>query len=150
MGLVMLFTLSTAATAKDGLGKAVSEIGYIQLGHISRIDAKSHILMLVEQKNDKTDQGAAPPRVGGFGRGRFGRFGGLPPWAGARGFETKVVLTPETILNGREGVITFDALKVGDFVEVKGVMRGKQFQAKEVRRHSDQHSSPLGDHERFD
>jgi hypothetical protein len=146
--LVLFFVFSMAIMANDTPGKAVPEIGFIQLGHISRIDAKNHTLMLSEPTNDKSGQSSLPPRIGGFGRGRFGRFGGLPPWVGgnqiSRTFETKVALSSETILKGREGTISFDELKVGDFVEVVGVMHGKDFQAKEVRRHSEQGNSPGG------
>ena len=146
VGLAAMFVFSSAVTAKDTPGKAVPEIGFIQVGHISRIDSKNHTLMLLEPKNDKSEQSPSSPRIGGFGRGRFGRFGGLPPWGWGnqldRTIETKVTLSSETVLKGREGTIRFDELKVGDFVEVAGVMRDKNFQAKEVRRHSEQGNSP--------
>jgi hypothetical protein len=145
-GLIAVFVLSTAITGKDTPGKAVQEIGFIQLGHVSRIDAKNRTVMLLVQKDDKNAVASVPPRQGGFGRGRFGRFGGLTPQDAARQmertFETKVVLTSETILKDREGTLHFDELKVGDFVEVEGVMHGNDFQAKQLRRHSKKADSP--------
>jgi hypothetical protein len=48
-------------------------------------------------------------------------------------------------LKGREGTISFGDLKVGDFVEVEGAMRGKEFLAKTLRRHSEQGSSMRSD-----
>jgi hypothetical protein len=146
VGLVAVFVLSTAITGKDTTGKAVPEIGFIQVGHISRIDAKNHIVMLFVQKDDKNDGASVPSRAGGFGRGRLGRFGGLTPQEIAkkmeRTFETKVVLTSETILKDQEDTLPFDELKVGDFVEVEGVMHGNDFQAKQLRRHSKKADSP--------
>ena len=145
VGLVAVFVLSTAIAGKDTPGKAVPEIGFIQVGHISRIDAKNHIVMLYVQKDDKNDEASVPSRAGGFGR-RLGRFGGLTLQEIAkkmeRTFETKVLLTSETILKDREDTLPFDELKVGDFVEVEGVMHGNDFQAKQLRRHSKKADSP--------
>jgi hypothetical protein len=146
VGLVAVFVLSTAITGKDTPGKAVPEIGFIQVGHISRIDAKNRTVMLLVQKDEKNDDASGPPRAGGFARGKFGRFGGLTPQDVAkkmeRTFETKVALTSETILTDREGSLRFDELKVGDLVEVEGVMHGNDFQAKQLRRHSKKTDSP--------
>src|SRR6266850_2905637 len=146
-GLLAVSALSTAIAAQDTPGKADSEIGFIQLGHISRIDAKNHGVMLLTAKDQKDDQTSVPPRAGGFRRGgRFGRFGGPTPQDIARQmertYETKVVLNSETILKDREGTLRFDDLEVGDFVEVHGVMHGNDFQAKELRRRSRKADSP--------
>lgn len=146
-GLVVVAVVSTAMKAEDTPRKGDSGIGFIQVGHISRIDSKNHSLMLSAPRDQKEDQSSTVPRAGGFGRGaRFGRFGGITPPDIARQaqhtFETKVVLTPETIFKDREGTLRFDELKVGDFVEVDGVMHGNDFQAKELLRHSKKADSP--------
>jgi hypothetical protein len=143
--LFAVSVLSTAITAKDTPGKAGSQIIFIQVGHISRIDAKSHTVMLWVSKDDQNGQTAAPPPPGGFGRGgRFGRIGGPTPQdiARQRAYETKVVVKSETVLKDREGTLRFDDLKAGDFVEVEGVMHGNDFEAKELRRHSSKTDSP--------
>ena len=139
--LVAIFVASVTLVAKDTPGKTASHIGFIQLGHISRIDAKNHAVMLLTPKDQNDDQSAVPPRVGAFGRGgRFGRFGGPTPQDIARQMqrtvETKVVVGSETVLKGPEGALRFEDLKVGDFVEVEGVMHGNDFRAKQLRRHS--------------
>jgi hypothetical protein len=147
VGFATVFVLPIAIMGKDTPGKTVQEIGFIQLGHISRIDAKSRSVMLMVQKDGKNDEASVPTRLAGFGRGRFGRFGGLTPQVAKqldRTFETKVVLTSETILKDREGTLHFDELTVGDFVEVEGVMHGNDFQAKQLRRHSKKADSPKG------
>jgi hypothetical protein len=146
-GLVVAAVASTAMNAEDTPRKGDSGIGFIQVGHISRIDTKNHSLMLSTPKDQKEDQSSTAPRVGGFGRGgRFGRFGGPTPPDIARQaqhtFETKVVLTSETIFKDREGTLRFDDLKVGDFVEVDGIMHGNDFRAKELLRHSKKADSP--------
>src|SRR4051812_9473593 len=109
-------------------GKAHSEIGFIQLGHISKIDAKNHTVTLLVQKDEKNDEASVPPGGGGFSRGRFGRFGGPPGPDIAkkmqRTYETKVILKPETILKDRKGSLRLDELEAGDFVEIDGVMHG--------------------------
>jgi len=51
-------------------------------------------------------------------------------------FERKVVLSPETVLKDGEATISFEELEVGDFVQIKSVMHGKNFEAKEVQRYS--------------
>jgi hypothetical protein len=51
-------------------------------------------------------------------------------------FERKVVLNPETVLKDGEATISFEELKVGDFVQIKSVMHGKNLEAKEVQRYS--------------
>jgi hypothetical protein len=138
-GLVAVFVFSATVPAKDTPGKADSQIGLIQLGHISRIDAKNHTVMLLTPKDQKDDQAGVPPHVGGFGRiGRLGRFGGPQDIARQlqRTYETKVVVSSETILKDREGPLRFDDLNVGDFVEVEGVIHGNDFRAKQLRRHS--------------
>jgi hypothetical protein len=139
-GLAAVVVLSATIAAKDTPGKTDSKIGFIQLGHISRIDAKNHAVMLLTSKDQKDDQGATPPRAGGFGRGgRFGRFGAPILQDIMRqmqhSYETKVVVSSETILKDREGPLHFDDLQVGDFIEVDGVMHGSDFQAKQLRRH---------------
>ena len=146
-GLVAVFVLSATMAAKDTPGKTDSQIGFIQLGHISRIDGKNHTVMLSVTKDQKDDQTAAQPRAGGFGRaGRSGRFGLPTPQDIARRlertYETKVVLNAETLLKDREGPLRFEDLMVGDFVEVKGVMHGNDFQAKQLQRHSTKSDSP--------
>jgi Domain of unknown function (DUF5666) len=133
--------LSTPSAAKDTPGKGNSGISFIQLGHISRIDAKNHSVMLSVIKDEKNDQAASPPRAGSFGRGgRFGRFGTPTAEDAARQmqrtYETKVIVNSETIFRDREGSLHFNDLKVGDFVEVEGVMHRGDFQAKQLRRHS--------------
>jgi Domain of unknown function (DUF5666) len=140
-GLVAVFVLSATIAAKDTPSKADSQIGFIQLGYISRIDAKNHTVMLLTPKDQKDDQAGVPPHLGGFARiGRLGRFGGPSPQDIARQmqrtYETKVVVSSETILKDREGPLRFDDLNVGDFVEVEGVMHGNDFRAKQLSRHS--------------
>jgi hypothetical protein len=146
-GLVAVFVLSATMAAKDTPGKTDSQIGFIQVGHISRIAAKNHIVTLSVTKDQKDDPTAVPQRAGGIGRGgRSGRFGLPTPQDIARRlertYETKIVLSPETLLKDREGPLRFEDLKVGDFVEVKGVMHGNDFQAKQLERHSTKSDSP--------
>src|SRR3954451_21602193 len=75
-GILAVSVLATVVAAKGTPGKADSGIGFIQLGHISRIDAKNHAVMLSVAKDEKNDQPSTPPRPGGFARGgKFGRFG---------------------------------------------------------------------------
>ena len=140
-GIVAVFVISGTIAAKDTPSKTNSQIGFIQLGHISRIDAKNNTVMLLTPKDQKDDQAGVPPHVGGFGRiGRLGRFSDSTPQDIARQmqrtFETKVVVSSETILKDREGALRFDDLNVGDFVEVEGVMHGNDFRAKQLLRHS--------------
>jgi hypothetical protein len=152
VGVVLQFALSMATIAKDMPGKTASGIGFIELGHISRIGAKNHEVMITEPKSGAGDgwpdykQGTRETgaRRGRRGRrGRWGRFitaGGVGDPTGSRRpdntFERKVVLSPETVLKDGEAAISFEELKVGDFVQIKSVMHGRNFEAKEVQRHS--------------
>jgi hypothetical protein len=146
-GILAVSVFSIVISAKATAGKADSAIGFIELGHISRIDAKKHTVILSVEKEEKNDPASVPPRVGGFGRGgRLGRFGAPTAEDIAkrmqRTYETKVVVNSETIFKEREATIHFADLQVGDFVEVQGVMHGNDFQAKQLRRHSKKSDSP--------
>ena len=149
VGVALSFVFSTAMIAKDVPGKTAPEIGFIELGHISRIDAKNLAVMIEEAKpggddgwpNYKQSKGDIDAR-----RGRRGRWVGLThpdgvgdPTGSRRSdktFERKVVLSPETVLKDGEATISFEELKVGDFVQIKSVMRGKNVEAKELQRYS--------------
>lgn len=149
VGVALPFVFSLAMIAKDVPGKTASEIGFIELGHISRIDAKNHEVMIKEPKSGGGD--GWPNYKKGTGdvgarHGRRGRWvglitpGGVGDPTGSRRpdntFESKVVLSPETVLKDGEATISFEELKVGDFVQIKSVMHGKNFEAIEVQRHS--------------
>jgi hypothetical protein len=148
-GAALPFVFSMAMNAKDVPGKTAPVIGFIELGHISRIDAKSHAVMINEPKSGGDDSWPHSRKgTGDIGarRGRRGRWvglitpGGVGDPTGSRRpdntFERKVVLSPETVLKDGEATISFEELKVGDFVQIKSVMHHKNFEAKEVQRHS--------------
>jgi hypothetical protein len=148
VGVVLQFAFSIAMIAKDMPGKT-AEIGFIELGHISRIDGKNHEVMIKEPKSGAGDgwpnykQGTGDIGAWSGRRGRWARLitpGGVGDPTGSRRpdntFERKVVLSPETVLKDGEDTISFEELRVGDFVQIKSVMHGKNFEAKEVQRHS--------------
>jgi hypothetical protein len=134
-GAALPFVFSMAMTAKDVPGKTAPEIGFIELGHISRIDPKNHAVMIKEPKSGGDD--GWPNYKQGTGDigarcGRRGRWvglitlGGVGDPTGSRRpdntFERKVVLSPETVLKDGEATISFEELKVGDFVQIKSVI----------------------------
>ena len=51
VGVALPFVFSTEMIAKDMPGKMAPEIGFIELGHISRIDTKNHAVMIKEAKS---------------------------------------------------------------------------------------------------
>jgi len=149
VGVALPFVFSTAMIAKDVPVKTAPEIGFIELGYISRIDAKNHAVMIQEAKSGGDDGWPTYKQcTGDIGarRGRRGRWVGLitpggvgDPTGSRRPYKTserKVVLSPETVLKDGEATISFEELEVGDFVQIKSVMHGKNFEAKEVQRYS--------------
>jgi hypothetical protein len=149
VGVALPFVFSTAMIAKDVPGKTASEIGFIELGHISRIDTRNHAVMIREAKSGGDDGWPNyKPGTGDIGarRGRRGRWVGLITRGGVgdptgsrrpdKTFERKVVVSPQTVLKDREATISFEELKVGDFVQINSVMHGKNFEATEVQRYS--------------
>ena len=142
VGLAAGLVFSATIAAKDTQKKADSDISFIQVGHISRIDAKNHAVMLLVPKDKKDEPEVAPPsRLGGLGRiGRMGRIGGPAAEQAARqlqrSVETKVLVNSGTVFKDSEGALRFEDLGVGDFIEVDGVMHGNDFQAKQLLRHS--------------
>jgi len=149
VSVTLPFVFSMAMFAKDVPVITAAEIGFIELGHISRIDAKNHAVMIKEPKSG-SDDGWSKCKQGTRDivarRGRRGRWVGLVTFGGVgdptgskrpdKTFERKVVLSPETVLKDGATTISFEELKVGDFVQIKSVMHGKNVEAKEVQRHS--------------
>jgi hypothetical protein len=138
--------------------KRSSGVRLVSVGEITAIQGKKRTLELASATNDGSgslDNGTRPGRWHGsarigIGGGRGGRRGGLggagrdwpadrrgplpPEDKPERMVRTTIRITGDTLLKDAEQTIVFEELRIGDRIEVSGVMKGSDIEAREIVR----------------
>jgi len=128
-------------------------VALIVTGRITKVDRKDNTITIQERavSADQTERAPQPspgnggPRLGRRGLGGIGRGGGIGrrgqlPQA-ATGKETKVLINDATVIKNDAGeTVTSNALQVGDFVQIKGTTKDKDFEAKEIQQRAESES----------